>query len=111
MNSRLGVTATTDIAVLLFESWALPSGLEAELEAWRPPVSVPATYRSGMVRVRASAIGQNVAQAVVLRVARSSNSRLLLFRLRSGFDETSRSVPQAGSQFRGCSKRFVKYPD
>jgi hypothetical protein len=33
MNSRLGVTATGDMAVLLSELQALASGLEAEPEA------------------------------------------------------------------------------
>jgi hypothetical protein len=35
--------------------------------------------------------------------ARPSSSRSLRFRLRKSFDETSRSVPQAGSQFRGLA--------
>jgi len=39
MNSRPGVTATTDMAVLL-----------SEPEAWRPRVSVPATYHAGTPR-------------------------------------------------------------
>jgi ribosome-associated protein len=35
--------------------------------------------------------------------ARPSSSRSLRFRLRKSFDETSRSVPQAGSRFRGLA--------
>ena len=41
MNSRLDVTATVDMAVLL-----------SEPEACRPRVSAPATYRSGTPRVQ-----------------------------------------------------------
>jgi len=41
MNSRPGVTATLDMAVLL-----------SEPEAWCPRLSVPATYRSGTPRLR-----------------------------------------------------------
>jgi len=41
MNSRPGVTAATDTAVLLYEP-----------EAWRPRVLVPATYRSAPHRKR-----------------------------------------------------------
>jgi hypothetical protein len=43
-------------------------------------------------------------------VARSSISRSLRFRLRKGFDETSRSVPQAGSQFHGLATAIHKTP-
>ena len=68
MNSRLGVTATEDMAVLLSELQALPSGFllvehtarrgrspprdGVEPEAGRPRVSHPATYRSGTPRVQ-----------------------------------------------------------
>jgi hypothetical protein len=79
--------------------------------SWRPRVSAPATYRSGKeTNPAVSRDGCQVARPPRLSEqardggqARLSSLRSLRFRLRKSFDETSRSVPQAGSQFRGLA--------
>jgi hypothetical protein len=87
-------TETTNMAVLLDFTMcslvltSLRANFQSAIRIGRsggPPASAEA------LQCRAGLSGQ----------ARPSNSRSLRFRLRQSFDETGRTVPQAGSHFRG----------
>jgi hypothetical protein len=96
MNSRPGVTATMDIGVLLgvLGYRTLRRTVQVRLR------SNPAVPRDGYPVARPPRLSEQAGDG---GQARPSYSRSLRFRLRKSFDETSRSVPQAGSQFHGLA--------
>ena len=74
MNSRLGVTATADLAVLLSELEALRAGSLASSGVG--PCDVPFRYTSGPIPRQRGTVSRHAEQAPALRVARpSSRSR------------------------------------
>jgi len=70
MNSRLGVTATTDMAVLLSELYALRAGSLASSGVG--PCDVPLRYIPEPIPRYRGTVARHAAQAPALRVARPS---------------------------------------